>query len=52
MNKIEKAKCMYLADLIHGNEILTRMVMDKIEEMKSRGRQRLMWLQTLKTGQE
>ena len=36
MNKIEKAKCMSLAHLIRGNEILTRMVIGKIGKTRSR----------------
>ena len=44
MNKIRKAKFMYLAHLIGRNKILTRIVMSKLEGTKSRGRKRLMWL--------
>ena len=39
---------MYLAHLILGNEILTRMTMGKIEGTKLRARQRLMWLRNIK----
>ena len=44
MNKIGKAKGMYLAYLIRGNKILTGMVMGKITGTKSRGRKKLIWL--------
>ena len=52
MNKIEKAKRIRWAHFIRGHKMLTRTVMRKIEGTKSRGKQRLMWLQTLKTRHE
>ena len=48
IDKIGRAKCELLSHIFRGNKLLSEILMEKIPGSKARGRQRKVWIDSIK----